>query len=159
MDPNSERYRVCPNDGEPFMANHRNSKFCNDKCADEFHNLKKKDKEEKKIMIDVQHALKAAVPQGKVMSSSNNSVVVRSAQTNESIKRNIEILDKIKVDPITGSLFHLEKLFEIGVDFNAISGKSKLYNIDGSFNCHFVQIGYYRIFRVEFSIFLIIKTT
>ena len=42
MDKNSDRYRVCPNDGEEFMAEHRSEKFCSDHCTDEFHNEKKR---------------------------------------------------------------------------------------------------------------------
>ena len=42
MDKNSDRYRVCPNDGEEFMAKHRSEKFCCRQCANEFHNQKKR---------------------------------------------------------------------------------------------------------------------
>ena len=42
MDKKSDRYRVCLNDGEEFMANNRKEKHCCPQCADEFHNIKKK---------------------------------------------------------------------------------------------------------------------
>ena len=42
MDPTSDRYRECPNDGVEFMAAHRTEKFCCPQCADEFHNEKKR---------------------------------------------------------------------------------------------------------------------
>jgi hypothetical protein len=42
MDPSSDRYRVCPNDGFEFMAFHRSEKFCCPQCADEFHNEKRR---------------------------------------------------------------------------------------------------------------------
>ena len=45
MDIESDRYRECLNDGDPFMANHRGEKHCSPECADEYHNLKKKKNE------------------------------------------------------------------------------------------------------------------
>lgn len=53
MDPESDRFRVCPNDGVEFMAKNRNSIYCSDKCADQFHNRKKKMAAEKKMQADV----------------------------------------------------------------------------------------------------------
>ena len=42
MDRESNRYRVCLNDGEEFMANDRREKHCCPECADEFNNEKKR---------------------------------------------------------------------------------------------------------------------
>lgn len=53
MNPNSNRYRVCPNDGVRFMANHRSERFCKPKCADEYHNGKKKENAEKKMQAEI----------------------------------------------------------------------------------------------------------
>lgn len=63
MDPNSDRYRVCPNDGVQFMANHRSEIFCGPKCADEHHNLKKKEDAEEKMQAEINAALAAATPE------------------------------------------------------------------------------------------------
>lgn len=161
LDPNSDRYRVCPNDGVPFMANHRSTIFCNEKCADEYHNLKKKEKIENTLMNEVKEALNADVPASKPVQEKSEvveNIIPPPVQTIDPYKKNIEILNKYKFDPIYGTNVHLEWLWEIGIDLDAISGKGKLYNIDGSFNCHFVQIGYYRLYRNDFSHFLIVKT-
>ena len=42
IDPTSDRYRICKYDEVPFMAHHRSMLFCNQHCADEFHNREKK---------------------------------------------------------------------------------------------------------------------
>jgi hypothetical protein len=60
LDPNSDRYRVCKNDGVEFMASHRSTIFCNPKCADEFHNEKKRLAAEKQIQDEIDLALKAS---------------------------------------------------------------------------------------------------
>ena len=49
MDRESNRYRVCLNDGEEFMANDRREKHCCPECADEYHNQKKKKKEKNSV--------------------------------------------------------------------------------------------------------------
>lgn len=48
IDPSSDRYRICPYDGVEFMTSHRSRIFCNPKCADEYHNRKKRLEKEKK---------------------------------------------------------------------------------------------------------------
>jgi hypothetical protein len=113
-------------------------------------------------MNEVEEALTAAAPSDKEMPIANNTVVETAntapIQTIDLLKKNIEILNKYKFDPIIGTLVHLEWLSEIGINLDAVSGRGKLYNIDGSFNCHFVQIGYYKLFRDGFSHILIVKT-
>lgn len=52
LDPTSDRYRVCPNDGVEFMAKHGSKIYCSDKCADDFHNKKKKEAREKKMQAE-----------------------------------------------------------------------------------------------------------
>ena len=67
MDQNSDRYRQCPNDGVEFMAVHRSEKFCCDKCADEFHNEKKRLAAEKLMQEEIDTALVAATPIAEVL--------------------------------------------------------------------------------------------
>ena len=59
LDQNSDRYRVCPNDGVEFMAAHRSTIFCNPRCADEFHNEKKRLAAEKQSQDEINVALGA----------------------------------------------------------------------------------------------------
>ena len=63
LDPTSDRYRECPNDGEKFMAVHRTEKFCCPQCADEFHNEKKRLAAEKQIQDEIDLALKSSTPE------------------------------------------------------------------------------------------------
>ena len=152
MDKNSDRYRVCPNDGVEFMAVHRSSIFCSDQCADEHHNLKKKEEAEKKILSDIENTLNAPVPEHK-----SKVVEVINDLPIDKMKVNIKIIETLYPDPIKGSDFNMDWMASLGYDFGIFSGKGELYNIDLSKNCHFMQIGSYRLFRVEYSRVLIVK--
>ena len=71
MDPNSDRFRQCPNDGVEFMAAHRTEKFCCPQCADEFHNEKKR-LAVKLLQDEINEALNAPVPKPEVLAEQSN---------------------------------------------------------------------------------------
>ncbi len=140
MDRESDRYRVCLNDGVEFMANDRREKHCCPPCADEFSNNKKK-----KIREEL---LKSKVELEKIKQSKTIRLVTDTT--------NSSILDQLSIaEP--GSLFYLEYLQSLGVDFEKCNGRGELHNIDPNLNCHFLQMGPYRLYRVEFSQVLIKK--
>lgn len=149
MDPNSDRYRRCPNDGVEFMAVHRSEKFCCPQCADEFHNeLKRKEAQEKKLLEEVKSIIDDPT---KVQTQVQSETLVDKA------KQNVKILDTLTLDPVKGSVFNIDWLYSLGIDLSACNGRGVLHNIDSSHNCHFLQIGNYRLYRVEFSEVLIKK--
>ena len=61
------------------------------------------------------------------------------------------------INSYNGSKFNMDYLYSIGFDLFSFNGKGALFNIDPQLNCHFIQIGSYRLFRVEFSEVLIKK--
>lgn len=140
MDRESDRYRVCPNDGVEFMAKHRSEKHCCPECADEFNYIKKKNAKEELI--------KNKKELEKIKGHTTIQLVTDST--------NITILDELSIRE-SGSLFYLEYLQSLGVDFEKYNGRGELYNIDLDLNCHFLQMGPYRLYRVEFSQVLIKK--
>lgn len=150
MNKNSDRFRICPNDGVEFMTNHRSRIFCSDQCADEYHNLKKKNDSE--LMQEVENASKAPIPELEQKPISQNVIL----SNDEKIKQNLRILDSLELDFEDGSHFNINLLIENGFDFYAFDGKGQLYNT-GSQKCYFLQIRNYRIYRVEYSKVLIKK--
>jgi hypothetical protein len=147
LDPTSHRFRICPNDGEEFMADNLNRKFCDDKCADEFHNGLKRD-EGNKLLEEA----KAIIENASAPLQPNKPDIPIDAP-----KKNVTILDTLTIDSVKGSEFNLDWLYSLGVDLTAYNGRGVLHNIDSSYNSHFIQIGNYRLFRVEFSQVLIKK--
>ena len=141
MDKESDRYRVCPNDGEEFMANDRGEVYCCPECADEYHN-------EKKRLAKVELKKKSLIEK--------ETVLKESTQQIENEEKNLQILDQFDLKD-NGSKFNMDFLYSLGFDFFSFNGKGILFNIDQQLNCHFIQIGSYRIFRVEFSEVLIKK--
>jgi hypothetical protein len=140
MDRESDRYRVCPNDGVEFMANDRTEKHCCPECADEFHNEKKRlaKLEQQQSLIETETIL---------------SDIIEQINHEE---KNLQILDQFHLKA-NGSRFNMDYLSSIGFDFFSYNGKGELFNIDPQLNCHFIQIGSYRLYRVEFSEVLIKK--
>jgi hypothetical protein len=51
----------------------------------------------------------------------------------------------------------MELLDSLGFEFSHFSGQGKLFNIDPSNKCSFLQFGSYRMYRVEFSTVLIVN--
>ena len=140
MDVESDRYRECLNDGDPFMANHRNEKHCSPECADEYHNLKKKRKREE--LQKMENEQKILIEENQILS--------------EKGEKNLKILNQLLIND-WGSNFNMEYLYSLGFDFLNCNGRGELYNINPELNCHFLQMGTYRIYRVEFSEVLIKK--
>jgi hypothetical protein len=140
MDKESDRYRVCLNDGVEFMANDRREIHCCPECADEYSNEKKRlaKLENQQNLIETETVLNDIIEQ------INNE------------EKNIQILDQFHLKA-NGSIFNMDYLSSIGLDFFSYNGKGELFNIDPQLNCHFIQIGSYRLYRVEFSEVLIKK--
>ena len=103
LDKNSNRHRICPNDGVEFMANHRSRIFCSDHCADEHHNLKKKKEAELNqsksgtlIIISDENKTEISTLKIKFIEDSTNSAEKKTSDFDEDeIFRNIKILDTI----------------------------------------------------------------
>jgi hypothetical protein len=140
MDRESDRYRVCLNDGVEFMANDRREKHCCPECADEYNNEKKRlaKLELQQTILDTENALSENIEQ------INNK------------EKNLKILDQLQLKEL-GSTYNMDYLHSIGFDFFSFNGKGALFNIEPQHNCHFIQIGSYRLYRVEFSQVLIKK--
>ena len=139
IDPTSERYRKCPNCHKEFITNHLSRIYCTDYCADDYHNRKKrllKKRREEQNIYNLKH--------DQIISDAN-------------LAKNIKILDELEIDTQNGSIYHIEQLEAIGLNLSYYSGRAKLQNINDELGSHFVQIGLYRIFRIEYSTLLIKK--
>lgn len=140
MDVESDRYRECLNDAVPFMANHRSEKHCVPECADEYHNKKKKKKREEL----------------RKMENDNQILIEENQIVSEKGEQNINILNQLLIGDLE-SKFNLEFLHSLGFDFSKCNGRGELFNINPELNCHFLQMGSYRMYRVKFSEVLIKK--
>ncbi len=130
MDKESDRYRVCPNDGEEFMANSRKEKHCCPECGDEFHNNKKKIaklKEKNLREIDI--------------------VLNEIKEQRNMIKKNLLVLDNLELDK-KGSVFDLDYLFSLGFDSFLYNSKTSIFFKDKTTERYFFQFENYRIFSV-----------
>lgn len=146
IDKTSEYFRICPQCDKEFMADHMARKFCDEKCGDDYNNSKKR----LLPKLDVNQVNNIAEP--------INQLENKPRHIEGSLAENLKILDSLTIDQDNGTYFHLEELDNKGFDFSKFGGRGKLYNIAKEFNCHFLQIGLYRLCLTEFSTLLIVKT-
>ena len=78
-------------------------------------------------------------------------------ETDESIlQSNLSILESLQISK-KGDYYNLDFLHSYGFQFSHYSGKGQIFNTDPNLNCHFTQVGNYRLYRVAFSTILIIN--
>jgi hypothetical protein len=164
LNPESDRYRICKNCATELMASHRTRIFCDDKCSDEYHNAHKRyERDMKKLNdeIDKQQQLEAS----EELIEETNQVIIEETiettveetinETDEAIlKSNISILESLNVAE-NGTGYTVEALDSYGYKMSHFSGRGQLFNIDSNKNCHFLQVGNFRLCRVEYSKILI----
>ena len=145
MDEESDRFRKCKNCGKQFMTPHRGRVYCNDFCSDEFNNREKRWKREE-----------ASFNSNKIEETAkvNYELIIESDE--EILKNNLSILESLNITE-KERYVNMESLDSYGFKFEHYSGKSKLHNIDPSKECHFLQIGNFRLYRVDYSKVLVIN--
>ena len=169
LNPDSDRYRICKYCETEFMTSHRSRKYCdNDNhCSNEYHNALKRYKRDMKKLndeIEKQQQLEASE---KIIKETNQVIIEETIETtveetiNETdetiLKSNISILESLNV-PVKGTKYTVEALDSYGYKFSTFTGRGKLFNIDSNKNCHFIQVGNFRLYRIAFSTILIINT-
>lgn len=135
MDKNSDRFRTCLNCGFEFMAKHRSTIYCCDTCADEFYNVNKR------------------------KSNSTNEVEQKPVLKKiGGIEKNLMLLNQLQLEVGKETFVDFSWMEHVGFDFTCFNHRNKLFNIDPALNCHYLEFGCYRIYRVEYSLLLIYKT-
>jgi hypothetical protein len=164
----SDRYRICKYCATEFMVSHRSRKYCdnNNKCSNEFHNaLKLYKRDVKKLNDEIEKQQQLEVSEDIIeetnKDTSEEPIETRVEETiNETdetiLKSNISILESLNL-PVKGTNYTVEALDSYGFKFSHFSGRGELFNIDSNKNCHFIQVGNFRLYRVAFSTILIIN--
>lgn len=151
LDATSDRYRVCPYDGVEFMADNRKRIYCDDYCADEFHNRSKRQKAEDKDNEQTLTLEKVEVQPDKHQIQSLSEPV-------DNVTPNIGLLNSWGITSDSGHKFHVEWMQEQGYDFLAYSATDTLHNIDPTLKSKYIQVGEFLLYRVDYSHILIKKT-
>ena len=154
LDRESDRFRICINCGREFMAIDRRRIHCDDDCSDEFHGAQKRLKRDaNKLNAEIEKQQQLEVSEELIEETIETTI----EETDETIlKSNVYILESLDV-PKKGAYYTVEALDSYGFKFSHFSGRGQLLNIDSNRNCHFIQVGNYRLYRVAFSTLLIIN--
>ena len=156
LNPDSDRYRICKYCDTEFMTSHRSRIFCDDKCSDEYHNAHKRyERDMKKLNDVIEKQQKLEVSEELIEETIETIVEETINETDEAIlKSNISILESLNV-AVNGTEYEVEVLDSYGFQFNHYNGRGQLFNIDPTLNCHFTQVGTFRLCRVKYSKILI----
>jgi hypothetical protein len=146
MDTESDRFRQCKNCGKKFMTPHRGRIYCNDFCSDEFNNREKRWKREEASFNS---------------SNSTEEITIENSQLklepdDEILQNNLAILESLNIT-VKEQYINMDSLDQFGYKYSHYTGKGKLYNIDPSKECHFLQLANYRLYRVDFSTLLVVN--
>ena len=145
LDTDSDRFRQCKNCGKQFMTPHRGRVYCNDFCSDEFNNRDKRWKREEASFVHDTMEEKAI---------ENSELILETDE--EILKNNLSILESLNITEKERCV-NIDSLAAYGYKFAHFSGQGKLFNIDPSKECCFLQIGNFRLYRVDFSKVLVVN--
>ncbi len=158
LDQESDRFRICKNCGRKFMATDRRRIHCDDDCSDEFHGARKRLKRDaNKLNAEIEKQQQLEVSEELIEETNKDTIKETNEETDESIlQSNLSILESLQISK-KGDYYNLDFLHSYGFQFSHYSGKGLIFNTDPNLNCHFTQVGNYRLYRVAFSTILIIN--
>ena len=126
------RNRNCVYCEKEFYAHNLNQISCNKKCYHSYYNERKRGRKDLEKLTMQLKAEEEAMEELK-----------RSLNTRENIlRKNIEILDHLTIDPLTGTCFDAQSLNELGIDFTEFDFREKVSKSDDSFE---LIMGSYRL--------------
>ncbi len=132
LNPESDRYRICPECKIPFMTEHRGRDFHPGKCADDYNNRKKKlakQAQEMSSPVNTEEILNA--PEVATVNSPMANKVINPVDSNISlsIKSAVTREELILSQLLTGKKeleINWEYISQLGFDFNAYDSIEKL---------------------------------
>ena len=117
------RNRVCIYCEKEFYANNLNQKSCSEKCYQSYYNERVRGRKELEKLTMQLKAEEEAMEELK-----------RSFNTTENIlRKNIEILDHLTIDPFKGKTYNESSLLKLGIDFAIFDYREKVTNTLDSF--------------------------
>ena len=139
LNPESDRYRICPECKIHFMADHRSRDFHNDKCGDDYNNRKKKLKKQAAEIHNLQEAENAKQEQNALTEVIiNQSIESKKDEIVNSVKASMEKTFVNKHENILFNILRGQKQTEVstaymtglGLDLNAYDSREKLPHCD-----------------------------
>jgi hypothetical protein len=126
------RNRVCFYCEKEFYAYNLNQQSCSKKCYHTYYNERVRGRKELESITLQLKAEEEALEELK-----------RSLNTRENIlRKNIEIIDHLTIDPLTGTCFDIQSLHKLGIDFTEFDFREKVSKSDDSFE---LVMGSYRL--------------
>ena len=117
------RNRVCIYCEKEFYANNLNQKCCSEKCYHTYYNERVRSRKTlEKLALELKAEEEA------------REELKRSLNTSANIlRKNIEILDHLTIDPFNGTTYNESSLVKLGIDFCVFDYREKVSNTLDSF--------------------------
>ena len=126
------RNRVCFYCEKEFYAYNLNQQSCSKKCYHTYYNERVRGRKELESITLQLKAEEEALEELK-----------RSLNTTENIlRKNIEIIDHLTIDPLRGTCYDVQSLHKLGIDFTVFDHKEKFLDSKKSFE---LIMGSYRL--------------
>ena len=141
-----DRDRICLHCDEPFFANKSDKFYCSDKCYQSHYNERVRPRKDlEKIFKDFD------------LQQEEKEKLINSFKTHENLlRRNIEIIGYLTIDPLVGTDYKEVQLREIGINFEVYDYREKVANTKDSFE---LIIGNYRLTLINDQTIKISKNT
>lgn len=118
-----ERNRECIYCSKPFYAHNLNQLSCSEKCYQTHYN------ERIRPVKELERTLAALKSEQYAMEELKRSL--RTPENN--LRRNIEIIEHLTIDPLVGTQYQVDQLIKAGIDFTTFDYKEKVQNTKDSF--------------------------
>ena len=164
LNPESDRYRICPNCKTGHMVSHRTQDFCSKGCCDEYNNLKKKLQKQSEEMLtrpdtivqEVKPTVLETNPITPKVEIKPEPIAAPPLQLTD-FEKNIQLLNRLKIDLKDGTCYLIQDLLKNGFNFFALTKVEKLYNIPASKEAFCKIFGKYRMYLLNNEKVLIAK--
>jgi len=136
------RNRVCIYCEKEFYANNLNQNSCSKQCYHTYYNERVRGRKElEKLTIQL------------YAEEQEREELKRSLNTSANIlRKNIEILDHLTIDPFHGTTYNESSLVKLGIDFEVFNYREKVTNTLDSFE---LIMGKYRLVLIDLQNILI----
>jgi hypothetical protein len=158
LDRTSNRFRICPNCGTEHMVKHLGRDFCCDKCADDYYNQNRRLKKQAEAMLN---EMKINTTE-EITSPEPNNNLIEAIKENDlnweaAMKVNLSVLNNLLLDDKHGSVFSIDDLISLGLNFTHHSTQGINHNTPENIQSKFLIFRNYRVYRVDYNKVLVKK--
>lgn len=149
--------QICPNCLEPFTVKKQGTIYCSDWCCDTYYNHHIRGKRYTIIHSTTKPNSNSLVENLQIKPTSEllkNDAALKGASA---LQKNIQILSALEINSRKGTHYDISYLHNLSFNFNAFEFRARLHNIDDKYNCRYLIMGDFKLFRTDYKTILVHK--